>query len=413
MPLTDTCIRNAKPKARPYKLAREFGLFVLVNPNGAKHWRLAYHFEGKEKLLSLGAYPEVSLRLARDRREAARKLLARGVDPSAERQADKARRELEAATTFKATAQQWLEMKADTMAAGTHNKARWMLEFAYPHIGAKPLVEIQPPDVLQALRAIERTGKLETMHRVKARISEVFRFAIATGRAVSDPCRDLRGALKPKRPTRHFAALIEPAAVADLLRAIDGYSGTPEVRAALKLSPLLFVRPGELRHAQWSQFDLDGTAPSWRYHVSKTRADHIVPLSAQAVVILRELQPLTGRGLSAKPDAPRYVFPNARTRARPMSENAVNAALRGLGYTGEQMTAHGFRATARTLLSELGWKPDAIERQLAHKASGPLGAAYDRAQYLQERRQMMQAWADYLDGLKRGTVVQGAFGRAA
>lgn len=413
MALTDTQLRNAKPRPKPYKLPRELGLFLLVNPNGGKHWRFAYQFEGREKLLSFGAYPDVPLVLARERRDAARKLLAAGTDPSTARQADKARRELEATNTFRTTARQWLEMRADTMAAGTHNKARWMLEFAYPFIGDKPMGEIQPPDVLQALRAIERTGKLETMHRVKARISEVFRYAIATGRAISDPCRDLRGAIKAKRPTRHFAALIEPAAVADLLRAIDGYHGTPEVCAALKLSPLLFVRPGELRHAQWPQFELDGPAPAWRYHVSKTRADHIVPLPAQAVAILRELQPLTGQGLPARPDTPRYVFPGARTRARPMSENAVNAALRGLGYTGNQMTAHGFRATARTLLSELGWKPDAIERQLAHKASGPLGAAYDRAQYLQERRQMMQAWADYLDGLKRGTVVHGAFGRAA
>ncbi|MGQ0501431.1 MAG: tyrosine-type recombinase/integrase [Panacagrimonas sp.] len=414
MSLNDTLIRNAKPKATPYKLPREDGLFILVNPNGAKWWRFAYVFEGREKMLSLGTYPEVSLRLARERRHEGRTLLATGCDPSAHRQAVKARKALEAECTFRAVAVEWLAMRADSMSAGTHGKARWMLEsFAYPFIGAKPLAAIQPPDVLAAIRAIEARDKLETAHRMKARISEVFRYAIATGRATSDPCRDLRGALKPKKPTKHFAALTEPKAVAELLRAIDGYTGTPEVLAALKLAPILFVRPGELRAAQWSQFELDGPAPSWRYFVSKTKANHIVPLCAQAVAVLRELHRLTGGGMPAKPDAPRYLFPNARTRARPMSENAITAALRGLGYSGDQMTGHGFRATARSLLSELGWKPDAIERQLAHKASGPLGAAYDRAQYLDERRKMMQAWADYLDGLKRGSVVHGAFARAA
>lgn len=397
---TDTLIRSAKPKAKPYKLQREQGLYVLVNPNGGKFWRFAYVFEGKEKLLSFGAYPDVPLRLARKRRDEARELLATGEDPSRVRQAEQARKVLEAANTFKATAEQWLWMRADSLAPATHDKARWMLEFAYPFIGDKSLTSIQPPDVLEALRAIERTGKLETMHRVKARISEVFRYAIATGRASSDPCRDLRGALKPKRPTRHFAALTEPKAVGDLLRAIDGYQGTPEVRTALQLAPLLFVRPGELRTAQWPQFELDDPNPSWRYFVSKTKAHHIVPLPAQAVALLRELHQLTGRPIAGKPDAPHYVFPGARTRSRPMSENAVTAALRSLGYTGEQMTGHGFRATARTLLAEMGWNPDAIERQLAHKPNGPLGAAYDRALYLHERRKMMQAWADYLDSLK-------------
>ena len=413
MSLTDTLIRNSRPQGKPYKLPREHGLYVLVNPTGVKHWRLAYTFGGREKLLSLGGYPAVSLAMARKRRDEAHELLAANIDPSARRQAEKAREEQSAYNTFKTIAGQWLAMRADSLSAGTHNKARWMLEFAYPYIGNMPITAIQPPDVLEALRAIERTGHLETMHRVKARISEVFRYAIANSLASSDPCRDLRGALKSKKPTKHHAALTDPKAVGELLRAIDGYGGTPEVCTALKLAPLLFVRPGELRTAQWPQFELDGAAPCWRYHVSKTRADHIVPLPAQAVELLRALQPLTDAGLGGKPDAPRYVFPSARTRARPMSENAVTAALRALGYSGDQMTGHGFRATARTLLAEMGWNPDAIERQLAHKARGPLGAAYDRAQYLQERRKMMQAWADYLDGLKRGTVVALNFGRAA
>jgi integrase len=414
MPLNDTQIRNSKAKEKPYKLPREQGLFVLVTASGTKLWRFTYTFGGAENTLSFGHYPAVSLQMARERREEARRLLAQGVDPSAQRQIERARREFDADNTFKVVANEWLAMKADSMAAGTHNKARWMLEFAHPHIGDKPLSAIQPPDVLEALRSIERTGKLETMHRVKARISEVFRFAIATGRATSDPCRDLRGALKPKRPTRHFAALTDPKDVAILMRTIDGYRGTPEVCAALKLAPLLFARPGELRTAQWPQFDLDGDTPAWRYFVSKTKSQHIVPLSAQAVAILRELHPLTGAGMFAKPNAPHYLFPNARTRERPMSENAITAALRTLGYTGDRMTGHGFRAMARTLLAELGWKPDAIERQLAHKPSGPLGAAYDRALYLQERRQMMQAWADYLDALRdERRVVAGHFGKAA
>ena len=397
--LTDSLIRSAKPKAKPYKLPREQGLYVLVNPNGGKLWRFAYVFDG-EKLLSFGAYPEVSLALARERREEARKLLAAGVDPSLHRQKEAARKSLESENLFRVIAAEWLQMKSGVMSARTYNKAKWMLDFALPYIGDMPMAQIQPMDVLRLLRVIEVTGRLETMHRVKARVSEVFRYGIATGRAPSDPCRDLRGALKPKPRVEHLAALTEPAAVGRLVHAIDGYQGTPEVTAALKLSPLLFARPGELRHAQWPEMTLDGEAPSWRYFVSKTKVDHIVPLCRQAVEILRELRPLTDHGRPATPGTPQYVFPNSRTRHRPMSENAVNAALRGLGYSGDQMTAHGFRAMARTLLAELGWPPDAIERQLAHRPSGSLGDAYDRAQFLAERRKMMQAWADYLDRLK-------------
>lgn len=400
MSLNDAMIRNAKARAKPYKLPREHGLYVIVNPNGAKLWRFAYVFEGRDKLLSFGAYPQVPLQLARERREEARKLLATGVDPSLHRQAEAARKSQEAVNTFRAIAAEWLQMKAGSMAAGTHNKAKWMLDYALPYIGDMTMAQIQPMDILRLLRAIEVTGKLETMHRVKARISEVFRYGIATGRAPSDPCRDLRGALKPKAPTQHFAALTEPKDVGPLIYAIEGYRGTPEVTAALRLSPLLFVRPGEMRHARWPEFELDGPDPSWRYFVSKTKVKHIVPLCKQAVAILRELRPLTDHGTAAAPDVPRYVFPNARTRHRPMSENAVTAALRGLGYSGDQMTAHGFRATARTMLAELGWSPDAIERQLAHRTPGSLGDTYDRSKYLKERRKMMQAWADYLDRLK-------------
>lgn len=280
--LKDTSIRNAKPQTKPYKLPREQGLFVLVTPKGAKLWRFAYTFEGREKLLSLGIYPAVPLALARERRDEAHKLLATGIDPSEQRQNDRARREVEAANTFRAIATEWLGMRAEVLTDGTLRKAQWMLELVFPSIGDKPITSIQAPDVLAALRKIEQAGKLETLHRVKARVSEVFRYAIATGRATTDPCRDLRGALKPKRRTQHFAALLEARDIAGLMRAIDGYSGTPEVCAALKLAPLLFVRPGELRTAQWHQFDIDGPMPSWRYHVSKVGIDHIVPLCTQS-----------------------------------------------------------------------------------------------------------------------------------
>jgi len=406
MKLKDVSVRTAKPADRPYKLADGGGMFLLVNPNGSKLWRLKYRIAGKEKSLSIGAYPDVPLADAREARDKARRLVAAGRDPGVLKQASKAQARAAAADSFEAVAREWLERKADELAPVTFNKAKWMLEaFAFPSIGSKPLREIHPPDVLVALRAVEARGKLETVHRLKGRISEVFRYAIADSRATSDPTRDLRGAIKSKRPPKHHAALTDPKEIGALLRAIDGYAGTMETCAALKLAPLLFVRPGELRAAQWPQFELDGPTPSWRYFVTKTKADHIVPLSTQAVEILRELQLLTGTRIPGRPEATRYLFPSVRTRDRPMSENTVNAALRRIGYSGEQMTGHGFRAMARTLLAEMGWKPDAIERQLAHKASGPLGAAYDRAQFLDERRRMMQAWADYLDVLKRGADV--------
>lgn len=414
MKLKDVAIKSAKPAAKPYKLADGGGLFLLVNASGSKLWRLKYRYAGKEKLLALGSYLYTSLVDARQGRDKARRLLAAGNDPAAHKKAEKVRVRTAAANSFEAVAREWLALKADELAPVTFNKARWMLEvFAFPYIGSKPLTGIEPPDVLYALRKVEASGKLETLHRVKGRISEVFRFAIADGRATTDPTRDLRGAIKSKRAVKHLAALTDPKEVGALLCAIDGYRGTAETCAALKLAPLLFVRPGELRTAEWPQFELGGPNPSWRFFVTKTKTHHIVPLSVQAVAVLTELQPLTGGGAPRKPDASRYVFPSVRTRARPMSENTVNCALRGLGYTGEQITGHGFRAMARTLLAEMGWKPDAIERQLAHKASGPLGAAYDRAQFLDERRKMMQAWADYLDGLKRGNVFAGNFGKAA
>jgi len=400
--LTDTLIRNVKPKAKPYKLPKESGLCLIVNPNGSKYWRLMYSFGGKEKTISLGTYPLIPLTLARQRRDAARRLVAEGIDPSAHRQAE---REVQAATvvnTFAAVVGQW---ESDEMVANSDEyraTVRRMLERdVLPYIGERPLIEIRTRELITVFDRIRQRGVEETARRARTIVGQVFRYAIRRGIAEQDPTQALKGERRVK-PVKHFAAFTDPDDVARLMRAIYDYKGTPEVRAALKLSALLFQRPGEIRQMQWTQIDFE--AAQWRYVVNKTKrhtgASHIVPLPAQAVAILHELHPLTGHGLGLKPDAPRYVFPTPKTKLRPLSENAVRQALRNMGFTNDEMTAHGFRAMARSLLAERGWKPDAIERQLSHKAAGPLGAAYDRAAYLEERRAMMQAWADYLDALR-------------
>lgn len=404
MRLTDTQVRNAKPKGKPYKLPRELGLFLLVNPNGAKWWRFAYTFAGKEQLLSLGVYPDVSLALARQRRDEARQQIAEGINPSHQRQASRLAAKVADDDSFGAIAELWFTAeiagKSETYKASVR---RTLDRDILPYLRARALTDITPRELLLVFNRIKDRGAEETARRARVNVGQVYRYAIRNGLAETDPTLALRGE-KRKNPKRHFAALIEPAEVARLMQAIYAYKGTPEIRALLKLSALLFQRPGELRHMQWSQIDL--AAAQWRYIVTKTNTPHIVPLSTQAVAILRELQPLTDRGLSLQPDAPRYVFPSPKTRLRCASENAVRQALRNMGFTNDEMTAHGFRATARTLLAELGWKPEAIERQLAHKASGPLGAAYDRAAYLAEREQMMQSWSDHLDTLRtRSNVV--------
>lgn len=396
--LTDTLIRNAKPKAKPYKLPRELGLFVLVNPTGAKWWRFAYRFAGKEMLLSMGTYPEVPLTLARQRRDEARRQIAAGINPSEQRR--EARAATVAATdgAFSAVVERW---KADELAAASNsyqlNVSRMLDRDVLPYIGMQPITEIKPRDLIAIFNRIRERGLEETARRSRTVVGQIFRYAIRRGLAETDPTQPLRGERRVK-PVRHYAAFTDPADVSRLMRAIYDYKGTPEVRAAVKLSALLFQRPGEIRRMQWAELDL--AAAQWRYVVSKTNTPHIVPLPAQAVEILQEMQPLTGHGLGLKPDAPHYVFPTPKTKLRPLSENAVRQALRNMGFTNEEMTAHGFRAMARSLLAELGWKPDAIERQLSHKAAGPLGAAYDRAAYLVERKAMMQAWADYLDTLR-------------
>lgn len=400
--LTDIQIRSAKPQDKPYKLPREAGLCLIVNSNGSKWWRFTYSFGGKEKTISLGTYPLIPLSLARQRRDAARRLVAEGVDPSDHRKAERQAQEVAAGSTFAAMVELW---EADEMASNSDDyraTVRRMLERdVLPYIGERPLVEIKTRELVVVFDRIRQRGVEETARRARTNVGQVFRYAIRRGFTEHDPTQALKGERRMK-PVKHFAALTDPDDVARLMRSIYDYKGTPEVRAALKLSAMLFQRPGEIRQMQWTQLDLE--AAQWRYVVNKTKrhtgASHIVPLPTQVIEILRELYPLTGHGLALKPDAPRYVFPTPKTRLRPLSENAVRQALRNMGFTNDEMTAHGFRAMARSLLAERGWKPDAIERQLSHKAAGPLGAAYDRAAFLDERKAMMQAWADYLDQLR-------------
>jgi integrase len=392
MPLTDTAIRNAKPREKDYKLFDGGGLFLLVKVTGARWWRLKYRISGKEKLLSLGVYPTVSLREAREQREEAKRQLGRGIDPSAKRQAEKS----EQADTFEAVAREWFIKMAPSWADSHANKIiRRMELYLFPWVGNRPVSKITPPELLKCLRRLEDRGRLDTALRAKQTAGQVFKYAIATGRAERDPSGDLRGALAP--PVReHYATITDPQKIGELLRAIAGYSGTFAVASALRLAPLVFTRPGELRKAEWAEFDL--RAAHWRIPAErmKSRTPHVVPLSEQAVAILEELQPLTGNG--------RFVFPS-RDGKKWISENTLNAALRRLGYESTDFTAHGFRAMASTLLNEQGWSRDAIERQLAHGERDKVRAAYNHAQHLPERRRMMQAWADYLDGIAAGQNV--------
>jgi integrase len=396
MPLTDAAIRSVKPSHKPIKNYDEKGLFLLVHPTGGKWWRLKYRFNGKEKLLSLGVYPDVSLKAAREKRDDARRLLTNGVDPAEHRKVGKASRFNRSANSFEVVAREWFAKMASTWVLSHSERIIRRLERdVFPWIGGRPVAELSAPEVLAAMRRIEARGALETAHRTLQNCGQIFRYAVATGRAERDPTGDLRGALPPVKGS-HFAAVTEPAEVANLLRAIDGYQGTFPVACALKLAPLVFVRPGELRNAEWADIDLNGS--EWRYTVTKTDTPHIVPLSTQAVAILRELHALTGAG--------KFVFPGARSAARPMSDNAILAALRRLGISKEEMSGHGFRAMARTILDEvLGFRPDFIEHQLAHAVKDPNGRSYNRTAHLVERRRMMQVWADYLDKLKAGADV--------
>jgi integrase len=396
MPLTDSIARNAKPAAKTIRIFDHDGLYLEISPRGGKWWRLKYRYAGKEKRVSLGVYPEVNLKSARARTVEARQLLDSGVDPSENRRAAKAAQMDGAANSFEVVTREWIEQQMKTWVRGHGERILTRFERdIFPWIGARPIADLTAPELLTTVRRIEKRGALETAHRALGNCGQVFRYAIATGRTRRDPTGDLRGALPTVKPT-HFAAITEPKRVGALMRAIEGYEGSLTVRSALRLAPLVFVRPGELRHAEWAAMDLD--VSEWRYTVTKTNTPHIVPLSAQAVAILRELKPLTGRG--------RYVFSSARSSQRSMSDNAILAAMRRMGIGKDEMSGHGFRAMARTILDEvLGFRPDFIEHQLAHAVRDPNGRAYNRTAHLEERRKMMQAWADYLDKLKNGADV--------
>ncbi|WP_018507084.1 tyrosine-type recombinase/integrase [Thiobacillus thioparus] len=404
MALSDLAIRTAKPGAKPIRLSDSGGLYLEVAPSGGKLWRLKYRFGGKEKRLALGKYPDVGLKEARERRDEARKLLANEVDPGENRKQQKAARAERAANSFEAVAREWIARNTPTWAATHTSKIVRRLEmYVFPWLGGRPIAEITAPELLAMARRIEGKGAIETAHRAMQNCGQIFRYAVATGRAERDPTGDLRGALQPVT-SKHMAAVTEPHKVAELLRTFDTYQGTLTVRCALQLAPLVFVRPGELRQAKWKDIDLD--AAEWRYIASKKGNAHIVPLALQAVAILREVQALTGGGL--------YVFPSARTSERPMSDNAILAAMRRLGIAKDEMSGHGFRAMARTILDEvLGFRPDLIEHQLAHAVRDPNGRAYNRTAHLSDRRKMMQSWADYLDELKAGAEVIPIHGHTA
>ncbi len=400
--LTDVAIRNAKAGPKVRRMPDGEGLSLEVHPNGAKYWRLRYRHGGKERMAGLGVWDDVSLKQAREEARELRKLIAAGKDPVQHRRQEARQLAATVSNTFEAVARDWLEHNPNHLASITLGKARWLFEtFVFPSLGRRPVSEISVSELLDALRKVERSGKIETAHRMRSRCSQVFRYAIATDRAGSDPTRDLRGALARRRE-RHHAALTDPAEVGTLLRKIEGYKGQYSTVAALRLCPLVFLRPGELRAAEWPEIDLETatwTIPAARMkgvHRLKDASDtHVVPLCRQAVTILKELQRVTGRT--------RLVFPSVRAPKSPMSENTVTAALRSMGYTGEQMTAHGFRTIASTLLHELGYPSAVIEAQLAHKQRNKVAAAYNRAEYLPDRRAMMQRWADYLDSLRKET----------
>jgi integrase len=397
MSLTNTQIQNSKPSGKPVRLFDERGLYLEIAPAGGRWWRFKYRFAGKEKRISLGVFPDVGLKEARDKRDDARKQVAAGIDPGAVRKASKIAVIESTENTVEAVAREWFTKYSTSWAYGHSSKIIRRLERdIFPWLGSRPIREVKAPELLTVLRRIESRGALETAHRALQNCGQFFRYAVVTGRADRDLSADLRGALPPVKE-KHHASITEPKAVGALLRAINSYSGSFVTKCALKLAPLVFVRPGELRKAEWSEINFDTT--EWRIPAERMKmaALHIIPLSSQAIAILRELKPLTGDD--------RFVFPGVRNRNRPMSENTVNAALRRLGYSKTEMTGHGFRSMASTLLNEQGWNRDAIERQLAHAERDAIRAAYNYADYLPERRRMMQAWSDYLASLAIGAEV--------
>lgn len=397
MPLTDAVIRGAKPRERDWKLSDEKGLYLLVTPKGSKRWNFKFRFAGKEKKLSLGLYPDLSLKDARRLRDEARNDLALGIDPARRKQEEKAAAKLGAENSFAVIAEEFLEKRQkEGLAESTLSKNRWFLDLLRPSIGKLPIADMTPREILQALKKIESSGKRETANRVRSFASRVFRYAIATARADADPAHALRGALAAP-VVKHYAAITDEVRLGELLRAIDGYSGEPATMIALKLTPHVFQRPGEVRQMRWSELDFEKaiwTIPASR--MKQRREDHAVPLSRQAIELLRSMEPLSAHS--------EYVFPSARTKLRPMSENAINGALRRLGFSGSEMTAHGFRTTASSLLNESGkWNPDAIERALSHADKNAVRGTYNRSPYWKERVEMAQWWSDHLDALRFGS----------
>lgn len=407
VPLTDIQIKNAKPKAKPYTMADGGGMYLEIVPTGSKIWRMSYRQpNGKNTRLTFGPYPEVSLLDARKKRMDAKKLKAAGTDPAKAKRDDKQAKAIATMHTFEVVARMWLAKTAATRAATTEKKiTTWLQKDVFPFIGNMPVSTIKPIDVLMTLRKIEERGAVDSAHSVKRLCGQILRYGVATGLADRDVTVDLKGALSVV-PQTHYAAITEPKQAGELMRSIQAYAGHPYAVAALKLSPLVFVRPGELRSAEWAEINLD--AAEWRIPGSKMKMkiDHLVPLSVQAVEILRNVQAMTGNG--------KFVFPSIRTGERCMSENTINAALRSIGYGKEVMTAHGFRAMARTIMDEvMDERVDLIEHQLAHAVKDPNGRAYNRTAHLPARRKMMQRWADYLDAVASGKVIAGKFGKAA
>jgi len=395
MVLTDTAIRNAKPADKPYKVTDSQGLYLLVNPRGSKLWRIKYRIDGVERKLSLGAYPEITLAEARAARDAARRQLAHAIDPNVAKRQARVEASIRASNSFASVAEELIEKKArEGLAEPTLEKMRWFVKLMGADFGKRPVTDITPQELLHELQKHERRGRLETANLLRAFASRVFRFAVATARAERDPAQLLIGALTTPR-VKHFAAIIDPNEFGALLRAIEDYQGDPAVMYALKLTPHVFQRPGELRQMEWAEVNFDKAV--WTIPVTKMkmRQPHSVPLSRQALAILQAMRSLSGSG--------RYVFPSIRTRARPISENTINAALRRMGYSKEQMTAHGFRTSASSLLNESGkWNPDAIERALAHMVAGSVRRIYNQSAYWAERVEMAQWWSDYMDELRKG-----------
>ncbi|MBI3523833.1 MAG: integrase arm-type DNA-binding domain-containing protein [Betaproteobacteria bacterium] len=407
MPLSDTAIKKAKPTDKPQRLFDGGGLYLEISPAGGKLWRLKYRCAGKEKRLALGKYPDVPLARARERREEARRLLAEGIDPSEHRKATKSLQTGLAANTFEVIGREWYAKTAPTLADSTKGKLLKYLESdVFPILGKRPIADLAAPDLLKVIHRIEGRGAVDVARRMHNVCGRIFRYAVGKGLATRDPSRDIElKDILPPADVQHHASVTDPKAAEGLLRAIEGFSGTFTTRCALRLAPLVFVRPGELRHAEWTEFDF--TKAEWRIPAGKMKMkeQHIVPLSAQAIAVIREVKALTGSG--------RYLFPGERTSERPMSENTINAALRRMGYAKEEMTGHGFRSMASTLLHELGLPHAVIESQLAHGERNKVSAAYNFAKYLPECRAMMQQWADYLDQLKAGAEVRPLRGTAA